>query len=207
MFRSGLRALLEQEEDFQVVGETGDGFATIREAERLDFDVLLLDISMPGLSGPQVAEGVLEAKPGRSIVVLTMHEDEYYVREMFRIDVRAFVLKKSTGHDLVQAIQAAHRGERYIDPAVADHVIGHFIGRQKPGDSRIDALTRRELEVCRLVAHGYTNAEVGSKLSISERTVEGHRTKIMGKLSLRSRAELVRFALDNGLLGSAGEAA
>jgi len=200
VFRSGIRALLEQEPDIEVVGETGNGFDTIRSANELDVDVLLLDISMPGLPGPRVAEGVLESKPGLAIVVLTMHEDEYYVREMFKIGVRAFILKKSSGRDLVQAIRAAHRGEQFIDSAVAGRVIGHYIGRPESCVARLGQLTRREQEVCRLVAHGFTNGEIGRKLSISERTVEGHRNKIMGKLDLRSRAELVRFAIDNGLL-------
>jgi len=202
VFRSGLRALLGQEHDLEVVGETGNGFDTIRAAAELDFDLLLLDISMPGLPGPRVAEGVLELHPKRAIVVLTMHEDEYYVREMFKIGVRAFVLKKSTGRDLVQAIRAAYRGEQFIDSGVAHRVIGHYIGRPKGIAERLGQLTRREQEVCQLVAHGFTNSEIGQKLSISERTVEGHRNKIMAKLELQSRADLVRFAIDNGLLNA-----
>lgn len=202
VFRSGLRALLEKEHDLEVVGEAGDGFTTIEAAARPDVDVLLLDISMPGMRGPKIAEAALSARPQLAIVVLTMHEDEYYLQELFRIGARAFVLKKSTGTDLVQAIRAAYDGQRYIDPALAGDVLCSYVGGPRPakGAARTDLLTPREREVCTLLAYGHTNAEIAGKLGISERTVETHRTHIMGKLHLNSRAELVRFALDNGLL-------
>lgn len=202
VFRSGLKALLEKEDDLEVIGETGDGFSTIEAATKQEVDVLLLDITMPGLSGPKVAEAVLRERPHLAIVVLTMHEDEYYLQELFKIGVRAFVLKKSTGTDLLQAIRAACRGEQYVDPALAGHLVSSYIGRQnaKKAKGRQDLLTPREQEVCTLLAYGHTNAEIAQKLSISERTVETHRTHLMGKLGLRSRAELVRFAIDNGLL-------
>ncbi len=202
VFRSGLRVLLEKEPDLHVVAETGDGLETIRAVSRHDVDVLLLDITMPKLPGPRVAESVLKNDPRLAIVVLTMHEDEYYLQELFKIGVRAFVLKKSTGSELIQAIRAAHRGEQYVDPALAGHVIDSYVGRQRRNriDRRIDLLTPREKEVCTLLAYGHTNAEIASQLSISERTVETHRTNLMAKLAIRSRAALVRFAIDNGLL-------
>jgi two-component system response regulator NreC len=202
VFRSGLKALLEKESDIEVVGETGDGFDTIRAAEETDIDVLILDITMPGLPGPKVAEAVLKKKPSLIIVVLTMHEDEYYLQELFRLGVRAYVLKKSTGTDVVQAIRAATKGDEYIDPALANVFISSFVGRQprKQKAGRLDLTTPREQEVLTLLAYGHTNAEIAEKLCISERTVETHRTNILSKLELRSRAELVRFAIDNGLL-------
>jgi two-component system response regulator NreC len=202
VFRSGLRALLEKEADIEVVGENGNGFDTIRAVTETALDVLLLDIAMPGLPGSKVAEAVLKDKPNLAIVVLTMHEDEYYLQEFFRLGVRAYVLKKSTGTDVVQAIRAARKGEQYIDPALAGLVISSYVGRQpkKPRVGRIELMTPRELEVMTLLAYGHTNAEIAEKLCISERTVESHRTNIMTKLELKSRAELVRFAIDNGLL-------
>ncbi len=202
IFRSGLKALLEKEEDLQVVGETGTGFDTIKAVEKLPVDVLLLDISMPGLPGPRVAETALQKRPKLAIVVLTMHSDEYYLQELFKIGARAFVLKQSTGTDLVQAIRAAHRGDRFIDPALADCVISSYVGRpaKKGKTGRLDVLTSREREVCALLAYGHTNAEIAKRLYISERTVETHRNNIMSKLDLQSRAELVRFAIDQGLL-------
>jgi len=202
VFRSGLRVLLEKEPDIEVVGETGNGFDTIRAVAETDLDLLLLDVAMPGLPGSKVAEAVLKNKPNLAIVVLTMHEDEYYLQEFFRLGVRAYVLKKSTGTDVVQAIRAARKGEQYIDPALAGLVISTYVGRQqkKPKTERLDLMTPRELEVTTLLAYGHTNAEIAEKLCISERTVESHRTNIMAKLEFKSRAELVRFAIENGML-------
>jgi two-component system response regulator NreC len=202
VFRSGLRALLEKENDLEVVGETGDGFETVKAASANEVDVLLLDLSMPGLPGSKVAETVLQQKPRLAIVVLTMHEDEYYLQELFKIGARAFVLKRSSGRELIQAIRTVHRGERYVDPSLAGHVITSLLGG-RPRDSRtgrLDLLTSREREVCRLLAYGHTNAGIAEQLSISERTVETHRSNIMAKLDLSTRADLVRFAIDNGLL-------
>jgi DNA-binding NarL/FixJ family response regulator len=202
VFRSGLRALLEKEPDIEVVGETGNGFDTIRGVNETNLDVLILDVTMPGLLGSKVAKAVLKEKPQLAIVVLTMHEDEYYLQELFRLGVRAYVLKKSTGTDVVQAIRAAHKGEQYIDPALAGLVISSYVGRQpkKPKTDRLDLMTPRELEVLALLAYGHTNAEIAEKLCISERTVESHRNNIMSKLELKSRAELVRFAIENDIL-------
>jgi len=204
VFRSGLKALLEKEPDLEIVAEAGDGLAAIEAVDRHKFDVMLLDLSMPKLSGAQVAELALKKQPGLVIVVLTMHEDEYYMQELFKIGARAFVLKKSTGTELIQAIRAAHRGEQFIDPALAGHVISSYVGRTpaKKVDGRLDLLTPREREICTLLAYGHTNAEIARKLFISERTVETHRTNLLGKLDLKSRAELVRFAIDHGLLKS-----
>ena len=202
VFRSGLKALLEKEVDLQVVSEVGDGFSAVEAVSDREVDVLLLDISMPGLPGTKAAEAVLKKRPQLAIVVLTMHEDEYYLQELFRIGVRAFVLKKSTDTDLIQAIRAAYGGERYIDTSLAAHVISSYVGRKpdKKAQGRLDILTSREKEVCTLLAYGHTNAEIAKKLFISERTVETHRTNLMAKLDLKSRAELVRFSIDNDLL-------
>jgi len=202
VFRSGLKVLLEKEPDMEVVGETGNGFDTIRAVSETDLDVLILDVNMPGLSGARVAESVLKDKPHIAIVVLTMHEDEYYLQEFFRLGVRAYVLKKSTGTDVVQAIRTAQKGEQYIDPALAELVISSYVGRQpkRQKTGRLDLITPREAEVLTLLAYGHTNAEIAEKLCISERTVESHRNNIMTKMEFKSRAELVRFAIDNGLL-------
>ena len=201
VFRSGLRALIDAEPDLTVVGETGTGHDTIAAVRDESVDVLVLDLSMPGLRGPRVAEAVLEFQPDLAIVVLTMHDDEHYVRELFEIGARAFVLKKSTATALLQAIRAAHRGEQYVDPAVAPPLIASYVGKPPPKSAhRVDVLTAREKEVCRLLALGHTSREIGELLHISARTVETHRKHIMDKLELDSRAALVRFAIDNGLL-------
>jgi two-component system response regulator NreC len=201
VFRSGLRALIEKEEDIEVVGETGTGPDTVRAVQQREFDVLLLDINMPGLSGPRVAEQSLRIRPTLAIVVLTMHEDEHYLQELFKVGARSYVLKKSTGTELLQAIRAAHAGQNYIDPSLANLLISPYVGHPAAREpERLGLLTPREQEVCRLLAYGYTNAEVAEKLFISDRTVETHRTNIMSKLGLKSRAELVQFSIDHGLL-------
>jgi two-component system response regulator NreC len=202
VFRSGLRALLEKEEDVEIVGETGTGPDTVRAVTEHPADVLVLDLSMPGLSGPRVAESILAKSPRQAIVVLTMHEEEYYLQELLKIGVRGFVLKKSTGTELLLAIRAVHAGDQYVDSSLANHVISCYVGRKPDcaSEGRLGALTPREQEVCRLIAYGHTNLEIAGKLSISDRTVETHRANIMSKLDLKSRAELVRFALDHGLI-------
>jgi two-component system response regulator NreC len=202
VFRCGLKALLEKEGDLEVVAETADGNETLEAIDRDDFDVLILDITMPGMSGTKVAEAALKKHPDLGIVVLTMHEDEYYVQQLLALGVRAFVPKKSAGTDLIQAIRAVSRNEQYVDPALAGTVINAYLGRRsrRKGQSKAGLLTPREQEVCALLANGHTNAEISQKLAISERTVETHRAHIMTKLDLESRAELVRFAIDHGLM-------
>ena len=201
VFRSGLRALLEQETDLTVVAEAGDGLDTIEAAADPRIDILILDISMPGMPGPKVAEAVLANRPDLAIVVLTMHEDEYYLKQLFKIGARAYVLKKSAGSDLICAIRAAVDGERYVDPALAGHVVSSSVAvHPSQTANMLDRITSREREICTLLAYGHTNPEMSQELSISERTVETHRANLMSKLSLRSRAELVRFAIDNGLM-------
>jgi DNA-binding NarL/FixJ family response regulator len=201
VFRSGLQAFLEKEADFEVVGEAGTGAETVKRALKPDVDVLLLDIKMPGMTGPRVAEEVLKKRPELAIVVLTMYDDEYYLRELFKTGVRGYVLKKSTGTDLLQAIRAVSRGDQYIDPALAGIILSPYIGRsseRKAGG--LGLLTKREREICRLLAYGHTNSEIAEKLFISSRTVETHRTNIMSKIGLKNRTELVRFAIDHGLM-------
>jgi DNA-binding NarL/FixJ family response regulator len=202
VFRSGLKALLEKEPDLVVVAETGDGAETLDMLDQCDVDVLILDITMPGLPGTKVAETALHKHPDLGVVVLTMHEDEYYVQQLLALGVRAFVLKKSTGTDLIQAIRAVDRKEQYVDPALAGAVINAYFGRRsrRQGQTKAGLLTPREQEVCALLANGHTNIEISQKLAISERTVETHRAHIMTKLDLDSRAELVRFAIDHGLM-------
>lgn len=201
VFRSGLKALLEKENDFEVVGEAGTGKETVKLISEKAVDVLLLDINMPGMKGPMVAEEVFKEKPDVAIVVLTMYDDEYYLQELFKIGAKGFVLKKSTGTDLIQAIRAVSLGNQYIDPSLISYVISPYIGRTKKiGDSRKNLLTLREQEICRLLAYGHTNSEIAEKLFISERTVETHRSNVFSKLDLKNRAELVRFAIDNNLM-------
>jgi len=207
IFRSGLRALLESEPDMSVVGEAGDGYAALRIAAEVEPDVVVLDLSVPGgLAGPRIAEELLVARPKLKICVLTMHDEQSYLREMFQIGAWAFVLKRSRPEIFIGAVRAAARGEHFVDPAIVGGVIDAFVGRTPvaPDSRRLSQLSKREQDVCRLVALGYTSGEAGKLLSLSPRTVESHRHNIMARLELRSRADLVRFALDNGLIGTDG---
>ena len=200
VFRSGLRALLEQEPDIEVLGEAGEGHSALELLEQNTVDVVLLDISLPGLSGTRIAELMLKRCPRIAIVMLTMHEDEYYLQECFRLGVRGYILKKSTGTDVVSAIHAAFRGDIYVDPALANLIVSPYVGvNTKKEEGRLGLLSQREQEVCGLLAYGFTNNEVANKLCISPRTVETHRINIMNKLGLKTRAELVQFSIDHGL--------
>lgn len=200
VFRSGLRALLENEEDFEVVAETGTAPETLDAAAKLKPDAILLDVSMPGAVGASTAKAILEKEPGAAIVVLTMHEDSYYLQEFLKAGARGYVLKKSSSTEVVQAIRAAVRGDNYVDPALASHLINPYVGRAVSAKNDGITLTQREREVCRLLALGHTNAEVAGMLFISDRTVETHRNNITNKLGLKNRAQLVRYAIEHGMM-------
>ncbi len=201
ILRSGLRALLEKAPDIEVVAEAANGFDALKAVTENQIDVMILDLSMPGLCGSRVAETVVREQSHVAIVILTMHEDSYHLQELFRIGVRGFVLKKSSGTNLLQAIHAAHRGESYVDPLLAGRMVANYAGVPcvEKGD-RLGCLSPREQEVCTLLAYGHTTPEIAERLSISERTVESHRANILGKLGFKTRAEIVRFAMEYGLL-------
>lgn len=202
VFRNALNVLLSQEADFNVVAEADCEAQALDALGRHTVDVLVLDMSIPpGMAGPRIAKAAAKAQPKLAIVVLTMHDDRCYVQDMFRLGASAYVLKKSAKHELFRAIRDAHRGQRYIDPALVDQAVSNFTGSVSPSitDSNVDALTPREQEVCRLLAYGHTNGEIAEMLSISERTVQTHRQNLMSKLRLKSRAELVGYAMAQGL--------
>lgn len=205
VFRSGLCALLEKEPDVRVVAEAGTAEETLAMVDKSEFDVLILDISMPGATGTSLAGELLKKNPDLAIVILTMHEEESYLQQLLAMGVRGYVLKKSTGPDLIQAIHIATTGKRYIDPDLVDLVISPFVGKEPKKDQKketggLSVLTPREQEIFRLLAHGYSHAKVAEGLYISPRTVETHRANIMAKLNLKNRADLVHFAINNGLM-------
>ena len=200
VFREGLREILENEDSLEVIGEAEDAYGVLDHLPDPEFDVLILDISMPGPSGTRVAEKVLEESRNCSIVVLTMHDEAYYLKEFLQIGVKGFLNKKRAADHVLRAIEAAHKGNRYIDPELADKIVEDLPMREAESDSRLDKLTDRQREVCELLAYGHTNNEVAEQLNISPRTVESHRAEIMDKLGFDNRADLVRFALDHGLI-------
>lgn len=194
LVRSGLRALLEAQPDFEVVGEADDGVVVVDRCRKLEPDVVVMDLAMPGRGGINATEDVHRECPTIKVVVLTMHDDEAYVRMARLAGAAGFVLKKSLATELIQAIRAAHAGRTYFPALDAPTLSNH------PNSAVLDRITDREREVLSLIALGHTTPEIASKLHISEKTVETHRAHIAEKLGLHTRAGLVRFALEYGLL-------
>jgi two-component system response regulator NreC len=192
--RSGLRMLLDAEDDFEVVGETGDVEGVLRAVLGHRPDVLVLDLNMPGaLTSLEALPEIAERSPQTHVVILTMQEDPEYARRALRAGAVAYVLKEAADVDLVEAVRRAATGEIYLHPS-----LGARLAAEPP--TAVDELSDREREVLRLIALGHTNAEIGERLFLSVRTVETHRAHIQHKLGRSSRAELVRYALDRGLL-------
>lgn len=203
VFRDGLKELLESESDFEVVLEAEDGFEVMEKFSASKVDVLVLDISMPGPASTELAEDILKEKERFPILVLTMHDEDYYLREFIEIGVNGYLTKKSAGEHVKEAIRKVSKGKQYIDPELAGHLVGAPRGRPRDsGEGRLDQLTDRQTEVCKYLALGHTNGEVADQLNISPRTVESHRSEIMSKLGFESRADIVRFALDHELIGN-----
>jgi two-component system response regulator NreC len=199
--RQGLRVLLEAEPDFHVVGEAGDGLETTQLVERLQPDVLVLDLMMPGLSGLEVVRQVGERSPKTRVVILSMYADEAYVLEALRNGAAGYVLKKSTADELVRAVREVMAGRHYLSPPLSEHAIDAYLQKAKESAlSPYAMLTTREREVLHLVAEGHTNTEIAARLSISPRTVEMHRANLMRKLDLHTQADLIRYALQRGIL-------
>jgi DNA-binding NarL/FixJ family response regulator len=199
--REGLRTLLEAQADFRVVAEAADGLEAARLVEQLKPTVLVVDLSMPGLMGLEVTRQVKRLSPGTRVVILSMHSNEAYVLEALRAGALAYVLKVSTADDLVQAVQEAAAGRRYLSPPLSDRAIAAYV--QKAEAAPFDpyqTLTNREREVLQLAAEGYTNPAIAEKLFISPRTAETHRANLMRKLDLRGQTDLIRYALRRGIL-------
>jgi two-component system, NarL family, response regulator NreC len=194
--RSGLRMLLEAEQDIEVVAEAGDVDAARRSVLGYKPTVLVLDLNMPGGSSLEAMPSIADASPATSVVVLTMQDDPAFAREALRAGARGYVLKQSAGTELVQAIRAAADGGTWLNPGLG----ARMAAAPAPATGPPDDLTDRELDVLRLIALGHTNNEIASQLFLSVRTVETHRAHIQQKLKMSSRAELVRYALDHDLI-------
>lgn len=192
--RAGLRLLLEAEPGFEVVAEAEDVASARRYAQAHRPAVLLLDLNMPGESSLAAIPRLREEIPGTQIVVLTMQDDPAFAREALKAGAAGYVLKRSAEDELIEAVRLAARGEHYINPQLGVRLV------VEPPPGPPDGLTEEEVEILRLVALGHTNAEIGERLFLSGRTVETHRIRLQRKLGLESRAELVRYVLDRGLL-------
>ncbi|HVY62605.1 MAG TPA: response regulator transcription factor [Planctomycetota bacterium] len=202
ILRDGLRKLLSEEEDIEVVGEARDGHDALKKAEELKPDVILLDIAMPGLNGLAVAKKLKAAASGAKILILTMHQEEEYVYETLRAGASGYVLKDAAAPELVGAIRAAKRGEQYLSPNISRLVVKDEsrAGGGKEIKTVSQHLTNREREVCKLLAEGHTVPKIASMIGISRKTVDVHKTRLMKKLDIHNRAELVKYSITNKLI-------
>ncbi len=210
VLRAGLRMLIGAQADMQVVGEAADGDEAVRAARETRPDVVLMDLTMPG-SGPasggiRAIERLREEQPGVRVLVLTMHDVPAYLRTALAAGAAGYVVKRAADAELLSAIRDVHRGRPVLDPARAASVHQSAVGRRPVGGPTAGALSPREREVLDLIAQGYTNQQMADRLGLSVKTIETHRSRLVEKLGLRSRAELVRYALDSGLFapGEAG---
>lgn len=200
--RQGLKALLEAEQDFEIVGEAGDGLVALELVEKTTPDVLVVDLMIPGLSGLEVTRRVRERSPGSKVVVLSMHSNEAYVLEALKYGAAGYVLKDSSFSDLSRAVREVVSGRKYLSPPLSERAIDLYLQHKRKSGSLdpYETLTNREREVFQLTVEGQSASEVAERLSISPRTVESHRANLMRKLALRSQAELIRYALRRGFL-------
>lgn len=201
--RQGLRRLLESERDMQVVAETGDGLDVLPLAGRFHPDVLIMDLMMPGLNGLEATRQVCQRFPGARVIVLSMHGDDGYIAQALRNGASGYILKDSGPSELVQAIREVQEGRRYLSPQIAARMEETLAAGCSPTALPVDLyeqLTDREREVLQLVAEGYTGPEIASRLSISPRTAEQHRSNLMRKLGLHNQREIIRFAIKRGIL-------
>ncbi len=196
--RAGIRLLLAQEDDLEPVGEAGSGREAVFQARALKPDVILMDVVMPDQTGLEVLPTLLHERPETKVLLLSMQDDPRYVREAFAAGASGYVLKEAADAEVVAAVREVARGGRYVNPELGARLMVAEAAAERQAEQ--DPLSEREREVLRLLALGHTNQEIAQQLYISVRTAETHRAHIMQKLRLTSRAELVRYAIGQGLL-------
>jgi len=202
VLRAGLRMLLNAQPDMEVVGEAADGEETLRKTRELCPDIVVMDLTMPGISGLKATEQIREESPEVKVLVLTVHDDESYLHRVLRCGAAAYVPKKAADTELLSAIRATSRGEMFIHSSLTRVLVDDLLrgGSAKERQQGEDRLSEREREILRLLALGHTNREIASMLFLSIKTVETYKARLMAKLNLRGRAELVRYAMEKGLL-------
>lgn len=201
ILRDGIRALLEDQADMEVIGEAEDGQSTVKMAAQLLPDVVVMDIAMPLLNGLEATHQIQRDTPQVKVLILTMHENEEYIRQVLAAGALGYVLKDAAARDLLGAIRAVNRGEAVLSPAITRLVIEDYLrwGELRPQDAT-NGLTSREREVLQLIAEGYTNKEIAEILSLSIKTVQSHRTNLMAKLDLHDRGELIKYAIQKKII-------
>jgi DNA-binding NarL/FixJ family response regulator len=201
--RHGLKLLIDSQPDMNVVSEVSDGEAAIRGALELKPDVVVMDISMPGMNGLAATKKLKQQQPNAAIITLTRHSDDAYLQELLRAGALGYVLKQSAPAELLQAIRAAAAGKAYLDSTLAKRVTSGFLAREGRTKEAGAVLTDREAEVLRRIASGYSNKETAARLSLSVKTVEAHKANAMRKLGLKGRIDIVKYALLQGWLHGA----
>lgn len=204
LFRDGLKAMLNKRGDIDIVGEAEDGLEALKTLRNLQPDMVLLDLSMPKLSGISVLKEMKRELPDTRFLLLTIHESDQHVLEAFTAGANGYCIKDSSREELMLAIDSVLAGKTYISPGISDQVMEGFLSSRKKlkTQTRWETVTQREREVLKLLAEGYTNKEIGDFLHISVKTVEKHRANLIGKLDLHNVAQLTAFAIENGLVES-----
>jgi len=201
--REGLKMIIDRESDMEIVGEAADGREAIDRALRLEPNVVVMDISMPGLNGLKATRKLKAVRPDIQVVALTRHREGGYLQELLQAGASAYVLKQSSSDELIRAIRAVASGKSYLDPAVTGALVSNYSGGQMKLDAgSVATLSNREQEVLRLIALGYSNKEIAAQLEISVKTVEAHKANSMRKIDARSRIDIVNYALLQGWLTS-----
>jgi two-component system response regulator NreC len=194
--------MLNAQLDMEVVGEAQDGRQAIAETQRLHPDIVLMDITMPDMNGIEATRQIKKLVPEAKVLMLTMHENDEYVFQALRAGASGYMLKEAADTELISALHIIYGGQFYLSPIAQSVMVGDYLQRVRAGEERdsYSSLTEREREILKLVAEGYTNNQIAERLVISPKTVDTHRTHIMDKLNLHSRAELVKYAMRRGLL-------
>jgi len=203
IMRDGIRALLSLADDIEILGEASEGREAVEKAQQLSPDVTVMDIAMPGLDGLEATRRIVKHNPRAKVLVLSQHDDKEYILSAIRAGAAGYIPKRALGSELVSAIRSVNHGESFLYPSAAAALIKDYREQAQSGDS-FDQLTAREREILKLIAEGHTSKEIGAMLFISIKTVMGHRTKIMEKLSLHNRTELIKYAMKKGLLALDG---
>ena len=200
--RKGLRSLLDAERGIEVIGEAEDGREAVEKVQRLRPDVVLMDITMPGLNGLEATRQIKKRFPEVKVLILTMHANEEYIHQVLQAGASGYVVKQAVVTELVSALQAVHRGDSFLSPSVCGRIVEEYIRRAEAMVEKdsYEKLTDREREVLQLIAEGHSNRGIAELLSISVKTVETHRAHLMDKLGIHNRAELIKYAIRKGVI-------
>lgn len=201
LVREGIRTMLEQEPGFEVVGEVGDGQEAIRRVRELAPDVVLMDVALPGgIGGLEATEVILSERPATRVIILTQYEQGEYIRRALKIGAQGYLLKRSASSQLKEAIRTVARGERYLHPVAAEELVDLVTSGRSLDLEDYETLTQRERQVLKLLAEGKTSRDIAKYLGVSLKTAMTHRSNLMAKLGMHSRAEVIKFAIRKGII-------